>query len=83
MWLLCPSLNGRPAGHAVHSCRDRINVSPEGRRGYVDSGLYTIPGSFGNLLAGEACIGVGDKPSIGGKVEAPCHLGAVLPEPVL
>ncbi|WP_297199794.1 aminopeptidase [Thermanaeromonas sp.] len=33
-----------------------LTFSLEGRQGYVDSGLYTVSGSFGNLPAGEACI---------------------------
>ena len=31
-------------------------MSIEGRQGFPDDGLYTKPGAFGNLPAGEACI---------------------------
>jgi leucyl aminopeptidase (aminopeptidase T) len=33
-----------------------LSFSIAGRRGYPDAGIYTGPGSFGNLPAGEACI---------------------------
>jgi len=32
-------------------------MSIKGRKGFADSGVYKIKGSFGNLPAGEACIG--------------------------
>lgn len=31
-------------------------MSIQGRKGFADDGLYTKPGAFGNLPAGEACI---------------------------
>jgi len=34
-----------------------LRMSIKGRRGFCDDGLYTKPGAFGNLPAGEACIG--------------------------
>jgi len=34
-----------------------IIMDIEGRRGFTDNGIYTKAGSFGNLPAGEACIG--------------------------
>ncbi len=35
----------------------KVNFSIAGRRGLTDDGLYTKRGAFGNLPAGEACIG--------------------------
>ena len=35
----------------------RLSMSIRGRKGFSDHGLYTRKGQFGNLPAGEACIG--------------------------
>lgn len=34
-----------------------LTFSLSGRQGFIDGGLYTKPGQWGNLPAGEACIG--------------------------
>ncbi len=41
----------------VHTAKGtHLTMSIRGRKGFADDGLYTKPGAFGNLPAGEACI---------------------------